>query len=302
MSFAAKKLASVFSAFACLTQASPLKEEKPHLQDWFEASWFDGVVKIPLTIDNSEIWYADLDVWNPDDFDYDFGGKCMVDNNSPRTVIFSPEVTGQDRWMKTKDSVCDSTKSETIFEDGSIYTGLNCRQKFCIGSLVENLVDDPHTRVCNPNMYFLYATKREVSDWTSYYTNTDVVNSICGFGKEPASSKSLSFVSYAKFKGYIDQMVYSLEIQPHLVTASASSAHQTVKDHAAAILDEPVREKTARRNLAASDYQFDNEPISTLTIGGYDPNDLGSEVTYYDTSDCPSGWNLTASFVAFGEA
>ena len=87
---ATRKIASLLSALVCLTQARPLEEEKPHLKDWFEASWFDGVVKIPLTIDNSEIWYADLNVWNSNIFDYDEGGVCMIDNNSPRTVIFSP--------------------------------------------------------------------------------------------------------------------------------------------------------------------------------------------------------------------
>jgi len=60
----AKKTVALLAMLACLTQARDLKQEKPHLQDWFDAEWFNGVVKIPLSIQESSLWYADLVAWN----------------------------------------------------------------------------------------------------------------------------------------------------------------------------------------------------------------------------------------------
>ena len=61
------------------------------LKDWYEAAWFDGMVKIPLTIDNS-LWVADLYITDSDGVVYD-GGYCVIDNNSGSTVIYGTEVT-----------------------------------------------------------------------------------------------------------------------------------------------------------------------------------------------------------------
>jgi len=36
--------------------------EKPLLKDWLEATWFDGTVQIPITLDRvtKSLWMADL--------------------------------------------------------------------------------------------------------------------------------------------------------------------------------------------------------------------------------------------------
>ena len=50
-------------SFASFAAASDLqKSEHPRLKDWFEASWFNGVVQIPLIIrsDWNTLWIADL--------------------------------------------------------------------------------------------------------------------------------------------------------------------------------------------------------------------------------------------------
>ena len=68
------KLAST-ALYMCLGQIGEARDlknegkttgEKPMLKDWFEAEWFDGVVKIPLSIEDSTLWYMDLTVYNPD--------------------------------------------------------------------------------------------------------------------------------------------------------------------------------------------------------------------------------------------
>ena len=63
------------------------KEEKPHLKDWADAEWFDGVVKIPLLIENKSLWYANLiavgDSYNQTD------GVCMLDNQGSMTLIWT---------------------------------------------------------------------------------------------------------------------------------------------------------------------------------------------------------------------
>ena len=67
-------LPKLFSAlanlsFASFAAASDLqKSEHPRLKDWFEASWFSGVVQIPLVIrsDWKTLWIADLVMINED--------------------------------------------------------------------------------------------------------------------------------------------------------------------------------------------------------------------------------------------
>ena len=43
-----------------------MAEETPRVGDWFEANWFDSLVKIPLTIDDGTNWYANLIVGEAD--------------------------------------------------------------------------------------------------------------------------------------------------------------------------------------------------------------------------------------------
>ena len=76
-----------------------------------------------------------------------------------------------------------------IVEDGGSYRGYDCIQTMCIGSYQTELLDDPHTTVCNSNQPFFYSEWRE-SEWTSFYVYKDKVNSICGFGKETPDARS----------------------------------------------------------------------------------------------------------------
>ena len=59
----------------------------------------------------------------------------------------------------------------------------------------------------------------------TFYADKGLINAICGFGKEPATGYATSFVSVAKYKGYIDTMVFSLSIAPHLAATSAANSH-----------------------------------------------------------------------------
>ena len=47
----------ICAATLCLVSRASGHEHR--LKDWFDAAWFDGMVKIPLTVDKS-LWVADL--------------------------------------------------------------------------------------------------------------------------------------------------------------------------------------------------------------------------------------------------
>ena len=130
------------------------------LTDYFEAAWFDGMVKIPLTIDDS-LWVADMYSFYPDTDTIQDGGVCILDNNSAASVIFSRWITGdEDNWFEGYSNVntCADDKEETILEDGYVFKTYECRQKLCIGSLIDGLQLDPHTSVCNVDQTFYFAT------------------------------------------------------------------------------------------------------------------------------------------------
>ena len=42
-------------------------------------------------------------------------------------------------------------------------------------------------------------------------------------------------------------------------------------------------------------YKYETTLNSTFVMGGYEESYLKSELTWFDTKDCPSGWNLTSS-------
>jgi len=75
------------------------------------------------------------------------------------------------------------------------------------------------------------------------------INTICGLGKEPATSKSTSLISYAKYRGWLDQMIYSLEIAPNFMHQSAANSHKMFKERQAKINGLEV---SKRRQLASS--------------------------------------------------
>ena len=65
-----KKIVAVCSAMFSFGKAADLQtpataeetveQASPKVGDWFEANWFDDLVKIPLTIDQGTNWYANL--------------------------------------------------------------------------------------------------------------------------------------------------------------------------------------------------------------------------------------------------
>ena len=87
------------------------------MKDWFEAEWFDGLVKIPLLIDNSSIWYANLQA------NGQTGGYCLLDNNSVYTVTFKrKDDTGAYWFDRNQDGVfCDDTYETLFWEDGASF-------------------------------------------------------------------------------------------------------------------------------------------------------------------------------------
>ena len=103
-------IASVFTE----TDAKTLESEAPHhLKDWFDAEWFDDLIKIPLMIDDNSLWYANLIAGGASSTDtVQDGGICMIDNNGATTIIF-PDNKTQSPWynVATGDAICQSSSS-----------------------------------------------------------------------------------------------------------------------------------------------------------------------------------------------
>lgn len=97
----------------------------------------------------------------------------------------------------------------------------------------------------------------------------------------------------------IGKNMYSFEIDPILALTSSSNAHYKVKHETEG--PEEIRTDGHAIKLGKTPFQFDLESVSTLTLGGYDPNDVVGNLTWYDTSDCIGGWNITASNLAIGD-
>ena len=66
-------------------------------------------------------------------------------------------------------------------------------------------------------------------DWTYYYNKYGATNSVCGLGKEQASIKAYSFVSFAYQKYDIEELIYSFEIYPHLQMYSSANSFRNMK-------------------------------------------------------------------------
>ena len=113
----------------------------PHeLKDWTHSTWFDGMVKIPLVVDNT-LWVADLYSYDPSDDSLENGGYCVIDNNSASTVIFGAGLMGEDEdWVTREQLGCSTDKDVVIVEDGYLFRGYDCRGKICMGSRVEGLM------------------------------------------------------------------------------------------------------------------------------------------------------------------
>ena len=114
-----------------------------------------------------------------------------------------------------------------------------------------------------------------------------MINSICGFGKEAASEDSKSFLSYAKHNGFIDSLVYSLEIAPTLSTTLSSNTIRMIKG-----------EEHSNDDWK---YKFETTTNSTLVIGGYEPSYMVGDPTWFSTTDCVGGWNLTGQSLALDD-
>ena len=120
-----------------------------------------------------------------------------------------------------------------------LFRGWQCRQEICIGSLFDEILKDPHTSVCIADQVFYFVNERDKTDWINFFgSNKNMLNSICGLGKEPASRDSISFVSYAYYHGYIDKLVYSFELAPSLAEQSATNAIRALKQGTEDDIDE----------------------------------------------------------------
>ena len=82
----------------CLITLGLVNGIEHRLKDWFEAAWFDGVVKIPLRVDQT-LWTADLYSFDPNTSELVDGGFCVLDNNSAYTMIFGHAITGVPNWF-----------------------------------------------------------------------------------------------------------------------------------------------------------------------------------------------------------
>ena len=115
-----------------------------------------------------------------------------------------------------------------------------------------------------------------------------MLNSICGLGKEPASKDSISFVSYAYYHGYIDKLIYSFELAPSLAEQSATNLMRILKEDTEVKIDEGTIVNKVH-------YKYETELQSTFVMGGYDEDYMTTKLTWFDTSQCEGGWNVTAS-------
>ena len=142
--------------------------------------------------------------------------------------------------------------------------------------------------MCNTGQPFFYANNLISSDWTYPYNRHSNVNSICGFGKDTASARSTSFISKAVANGDLSANVYSVSLDPHLASTSATRWMYQMK-----IAEGELSENEAHSpiHLGRKPYEFSLENVSTLNMGGYDENDLVGDIYWYDTSDCVGGWN-----------
>lgn len=269
----------------------------PRVGDWFEANWFDDLVKIPLIVYGATTWYANLIVGEKDN--EQTGGYCLFDNNSPRTVIV-PAYRGSswDDWYTPTAATCDDTKTSIVRTDGFVVKGYECRQRVCIGSWKSDMIEDVHTTVCNDNQSFVDSTSIPSTDWTYYLNRYGLTNSICGLGKEAATHRSQSFISMAVNNGNVKNNVYSFEIYPVLQYISSSNAFHNMKLLADGL--EPDIHST--RHLEQSGYKYTMDmQLSYLTLGGYDKTDIDGEITWYDTSASPNDWNITATNLTIAE-
>jgi len=91
-----------------LNSSQETTQKSPKVGDWFEAEWFDNIVKIPLTIQDSSIWYANLIASEDNGQGIQDGGKCMIDCNSATTLIFTDVKTGSP-WFDSEDALCSDT-------------------------------------------------------------------------------------------------------------------------------------------------------------------------------------------------
>lgn len=57
---------------------------------------------------------------------------------------------------------------------------------------------------------------------------------------------------------------------------------------------EETEEKPKHAHLEATPFRYQYDDLSYLTLGGYDENDYNGTMTWFDTSDTPNGWNMTA--------
>ena len=121
------KIASIVSAIMLCLFVKAEQAVSKRLTDWFEAEWFSGLVKIPLTIDDSALWYANVaPCQNNDCSDTISGGKCLIDNNNPYTILYANGKTGETQtWENYDFDACGSTEN-LYWNDGGKFRGYWC--------------------------------------------------------------------------------------------------------------------------------------------------------------------------------
>ena len=61
-------------------------------------------------------------------------------------------------------------------------------------------------------------------------------------------------------------------------------------------VEDKEKENTKSHKLEAKKpYRYDYDAFSYLTLGGWDDNDFNGTLVWYDTTDNPEAWNITAA-------
>ena len=112
------RISALCAFLSCLVLATDLKTSThPQVGDWFDALWWDDLIKIPLTLFNGAIWVGNLQAGD-DPATAITNGTCYFDNNSNMTTIYSNSTTGEDFYdPDSSGAKCDDDYIR-IIEDG----------------------------------------------------------------------------------------------------------------------------------------------------------------------------------------
>ena len=115
------KISRALCAFmSCYVANAEPEHESKRLTDWYDAEWFDDLVKIPISIDDSAIWYANLipclDDTCADSGEYVAGGNCIIDNNEGVTIFYGSNlIVGNAPWTSRSFDTCDAATTSLYY-------------------------------------------------------------------------------------------------------------------------------------------------------------------------------------------